>query len=122
MSTKFEQAGGDWVALLARLGGGFTSVDFHRSGSEKYPGPYWERMQEVHDDSLGALRAAHGSGVPYVVFRHGWSTSVGWKKTTSRSVVRELMRSKEATPYIVRSKCIQHDSVFIAAIRPKEGS
>ena len=27
------------------------------------------------------------------------------------------MRSAEATPYIIRSDCIQHDSVFVATIR-----
>ena len=27
------------------------------------------------------------------------------------------MRSPEATPYIIRRECIQHDSVFVAAIK-----
>lgn len=31
---------------------------------------------------------------------------------------RSVMRIKEATPYVVRAHCIQHPSVFVAAIRP----
>jgi hypothetical protein len=74
-------------------------------------GNVWERAFE-------ALRGAHEQGAKYVLFTHGSSTSrLG--KTTARSQVRGLMRSKEATPYILRSKCIQHDTVFVAAIRPK---
>jgi hypothetical protein len=34
-------------------------------------------------------------------------------------VVRGLMRGPDATPLIIRSKCVQHYSVFLAAIRPK---
>jgi hypothetical protein len=33
-------------------------------------------------------------------------------------VVREFMRSPDATPLIERSGCIQHDTVFIAKVRP----
>src|ERR1035437_9916430 len=51
------------------------------------------------------------------MFLHGWSTSRPGN-TTSRSQVRKLMQSKESTPYIVRRDCIQHDTVFVAAIRP----
>jgi hypothetical protein len=28
------------------------------------------------------------------------------------------MSSKDATPYVIRRECIQHDNVFVAAIRP----
>ncbi len=49
-------------------------------------------------------------------------TAVRWTdgetQTTARSVIRGLMRSKAATPYIVRNQCIQHHSCFVAAIRP----
>jgi hypothetical protein len=38
-------------------------------------------------------------------------------KTTARSVVRGFMRSKEATPFVVKVDCIQHNTVFIAKIR-----
>jgi hypothetical protein len=30
------------------------------------------------------------------------------------------MRGKDATPFIDRKRCIQHDSVFVAAIKKKE--
>ncbi|MGY4713052.1 hypothetical protein ACXDF8_26495 [Mycolicibacterium sp. CBM1] len=117
--SVFQTAGGDWKRVMVGLDGGFTEVDFHRTGQDGEWTPYEHRMQQVYDDALAALRDAQESGVPHVLFRHGWSTSEGWKTTTSRSVVRGLMRSPAATPYIVRSKCIQHYSVFVAAIRPQ---
>jgi hypothetical protein len=106
----------NWTEYRQRFPG-IREVDFHRSG-ENDGLDYHERMDRVYEDALAALKQAQSDGVPYVMFRHGWSTSVGWSQTTSRSVVRGLMRSKVATPFIVRSRCIQHESVFIAAIRP----
>jgi hypothetical protein len=51
------------------------------------------------------------------MFIHGWHTSrVG--RTTARSVVRGFMRSKGATSLIERKHCIQHQTVFVAKIRP----
>jgi hypothetical protein len=74
-------------------------------------------MDEVHSEALNALKLAQENGAKYIIFTHAWSTSrLG--KTTARSVVRSLMRSPEATPYIVRRDCVQHDTVFVAAIRP----
>jgi len=74
----------------------------------------------LEETALAALKEAYEHGVRYVLFTHGWSTSEGWRQTTARSVVRTLMRSRAATPYIVRRECIQHNSAFVAAIRPKE--
>jgi len=74
-------------------------------------------MAAVYSDALEALKNAQLNKLDYVVFTHGWSTSRPGT-ITSRSHVRKLMRSREATPYIIRRNCIQHHSVFVAAIRP----
>lgn len=114
MSATFRPGGGSWTDYrgLPNL----TEVDFHWSG--RMSGSYWENMQEVYETALDAIRSAQDGGISYVMLRHGSSTS-GPGKTTSRSVIRGLMRSPEATPFIVRSRCIQHPTVFVAAIRPK---
>jgi hypothetical protein len=98
-----------WIATTPRAG---------RGGAANGGRPYWERMDSVWDRALEALEKAQEQGVSYVLFTHGWSTSSPGK-TTARSQVRKLMRSPTATPYILRSECIQHESVFVAAIRPK---
>jgi len=108
---KFEMR--DWIEYrdLPDL----MEVDFHRA-NQNSRGLYHENMQSIWDDTLSAVKAAQAQGKKYVLLKHGWSTShVG--KTTSRSQIRKFMRSKEATPYIIRRDCIQHDSVFVAAIR-----
>lgn len=111
----FKDAGGDWVAL--RKLPGLVEVDFHWSDRSSDLS-YWEKMGEVYSSAWKALIQAQQDGNQYVMFRHGASTSrIG--KSTARSTVRGLMRGKEATPYILRSQCIQHESVFVAAIRPK---
>ncbi len=96
-------------------------VDFHRSGVDgrNTHGSYQYNMELVYADAIESLKKAHAEGKQSVLFTHGCSTSrIG--QTTSRSQVRKAMRSKEATPYILRPKCIQHDSVFVAIIRPKK--
>jgi len=94
--------------------------DYHLSGEEasgNSTGNYYENMNNVWNDTLRHLKMAQEEGKQYLLLTHGWSTSrLG--QITSRSQIRKLMRSKEATPYIVRKNCIQHDSVFLAAIRP----
>lgn len=91
-------------------------VDFHWSDQGECHS-YWESMGRVESLALDAIKSAYESGdTDYVLFTHGWSTSRRGK-TTARSQVRGLMRSKEATPYIDRKRCIQHDSVFVAAIK-----
>lgn len=112
----FKRMAGDWVRFreLPNL----MERDLHWAG-ETPTGAYWENMETVWRVALESLQAAQAQGKQYVLFTHGWSTSrVG--KTTSRSQVRKLMASREATPYILRNQCIQHDSVFVAAIRPLE--
>ena len=91
--------------------------DYHWS-SDGSTGCYHENMQLVWDDALRCLKVAQEEGKEFLLLIHGWSTSrIG--KTTSRSQIRKLMRSKEATPYLVRKNCIEHSSVFVAAIKPK---
>ena len=92
-----------------------VEVDFHREGWDGRH-LYVDQMQEVRDDALHALERAHELGLNYVIFTHGSSTS-GPGKTTARSEVRGLIRSPSATPYINRRECIQHRSVFVAALR-----
>ena len=78
---------------------------------------YETAMAAVHDDALEELRKAHGnSACQYVLLIHGHSTSRPGK-TTARSVIRSLMRSSDATPYINRGKSIQHETVFVAALK-----
>lgn len=98
---------------------GLMEVDFHFANSGSNKGrriSYHDRMGNVYQLAIDALRQAYSKGYQYVMFTHGYSTSRRGN-TTSRSVIRGLIRSKEATPYILRSKCIQHNSVFVAAIR-----
>ncbi len=96
-------------------------VDFHFDNSNSGYASYEDKMAEANETTLKRLKAAHEEGVAYLIFTHGHSTSrIG--KTTTRSVIRGLMRSKEATPYINRKECIQHYSVFVAAIREKPGA
>lgn len=114
----FREESGDWKEY--RNLPDVEEVDFHRQSNAGDWMPYWERMDEVTQTCLNVVRAAQDRGSKYVIFTHGWSTSrIG--KTTARSQVRKFMRSSEATPFIIRSRCIQHYSVFVAAIRPKTG-
>src|SRR5580658_752902 len=106
MSSKFLDGNGDWVRYrqLANL----TEVDFHYGSGRDTDTPYWERMSQVYCDAFEALKSAQAAGKEWVLFRHGASTSrLG--ATTSRSQVRRLMRGADATPYIIRSECIQHE-------------
>ena len=111
---KWKNEVGNWTRY--RELPGLVEVDFHRSGEEG-GGYYEDHMAGVYEDALAALRQAQEEGAQYVLLTHGRSTSSGWKKTTSRSVIRGLMRSPAATPYLDRRRCIQHESVFVAAIR-----
>jgi hypothetical protein len=91
-------------------------IDFHPDTNEPDYLPFYEKMEKARSLSLAAIKRAQKEGIPWVLFTHGHSTSrIG--ATTYRSVVRGLMRSKDATPYIIRKNCIQHYSVFVAAIR-----
>jgi len=110
MFKKFE---GDWKDL--RNLPGLREVDFHFGSGQR--GEFWKNMTEVADIVEKALRDAQTEGSKYVMFNHGHSTSRPGR-TTARSIVRDRMRSKEATPFIIKNQSIQHDTVFVAAVRP----
>jgi hypothetical protein len=112
----FKRATGDWT-LLQRPS--CIELDFYHElndGRREWP-RYEELMGEVRRKALAALEVAYAYGIGHILLRHGCANS-RMGKTTARSVVRDLMHSKKATPYIVRSQCVQHESVFLAAIRP----
>ena len=96
-------------------------VDFHFSdyGWREY-GPrevsFSEYMANVEALALDSLKKAYERALRYIIFTHGHSTSRPGRQS-ARSQVRAAMRSKEATPYILRRNSIQHYSVFVAAIR-----
>lgn len=112
----FKAGSGNWTQY--RQLPDVIEVDFHYSEYGTRQVPYEDAMSDIGADALKALQSAYQQGKRYVLFTHGSSTSRPGK-TTARSEIRGLMRSKEATPYICRSECIQHNSVFVAAIRPK---
>jgi hypothetical protein len=107
---------GDWKKLVAEFRLTPTDiVDLH-FGPRDPCRPYYEVMMDVEMIVEQNLIAAQNDDRPYRMFVHGWSTSRRGK-TTARSVVRNFMRSKAATPFINRSGCVQHETVFIAKIR-----
>jgi hypothetical protein len=114
--SGFNKGTGDWTQYR-RLQPKPMEIDFHYGRSDGSV-PYWEAMEAIYDEALEALKLAHANSCGWLMFRHGNSTSHNGK-TTARSKVRELMRSKEATPYISRRDCIQHESVFVAAIKAR---
>lgn len=112
----FQKGHGDWKQY--RELPGVVEFDLHFSEFGPRQVMYSEAMGEVWDLSFQKFKDAYDQEVKFVLYTHGWRTS-RQGKTTARSVVRKLMRSKEATPYIDRARCIQHKSVFVAAIKPK---
>jgi hypothetical protein len=121
----FKKEDGDWTQYQ-RLPGLVEEVDFHRSNEDRHPEdrdqghiPYAAKMGAVYHDALQALEDAQERGARWVIFIHGKSTSRRGKET-AQSVVRGLMKSDAAKPFIDRSECIEHPTVFVAAIRPKD--
>ena len=113
----FQQEVGDWKRY--RRLPDVVEVDLHFSDLGPREIRYSDAMSDVWDKALQGIEDAYNNEKKYVLFRHGWSTSrLG--RTTARSQVRSLMRSPEATPYIDRKRCVQHESVFVAAIKPKK--
>ena len=106
---------GDWKEIAERAS---RKVDFHWSQFGPPEDSYGDRMGQVYSTALNALREAQEQGEDSVLFIHGYSTSRPGA-TTARSVIRGLMRSKESTPYVVKSKSIQHPTVVLAVIKPK---
>jgi hypothetical protein len=109
----FKKLEGDWAKST---GPGVMQIDLHFGRGKS--GQFWNNMANVDDIVIEALKEAQDKGFQYVLFTHGYSTS-GPAKTTSRSIVRAIMRSKQSTPLIVKSKSLQHHSVFVAAVKAK---
>jgi hypothetical protein len=103
----------NWTEFRGRFD--LEEVDLHFGGRDPWV-RYDEVMSDVEDLVKASLAKAQNAGRPYVMFIHGWSTSRPGQRT-ARSVVGQFMRSKEATPFIVRSECIEHPTVFVAKIR-----
>src|SRR4051812_39460522 len=114
------EGNGDWKAFRGRfeLTPG-DEVDLHFGKRDRWDKCYDQAMWDVEDVVREAVRKAQENGRNYIMFRHGRSTSRPGQRA-ARSVVRGFMRSKEATPFIERSGCVQHDSVFVAKIRKKK--
>jgi hypothetical protein len=112
----FKKGTGDWTR---HRGEGVREVDFHRSSKASQSQFHdLQAMEEVRVDALTALKTAYERGDKAVLFTHGWSTSRPGQQS-SRSAIRSLMKNEEATPYICHSECIEYESVFVAAIRPR---
>ena len=114
--ATFQKGFGDWTQYWQLPG--LAEVDLHFSEFGPRRIEYSEAMDEVWEGSLQAIRDADEQQRKYVLFSHGRSTSRPGK-TTARSRVRGLMRGKEATPYIDRKRCFEHESGFLAAIKPR---
>lgn len=78
----------------------------------------WETMNRLWDTAFQALKDAHEDGLKFLVIKHGKSPNKRGQVSIG-SQVRTLVRSHAAGPYILRSKCIQYESAFVVAIRPK---
>ena len=112
--TRFKHEGGDWTGFR-QLPGKVAEVDFHH-GHRDPDLSYWDAMDEVYEDAKKALEQAQAGGADWLILRHGSSTS-DFGKTTARSMIRRLMRSRDSTPFVRKSESIQHKGVFVAAIR-----
>jgi hypothetical protein len=111
--SKFLKETCNWTEFRGRFD--LMEVDLH-FGRRELGVSYDDVMSDVEDLVRHNLAKAQTAGRPYVMFIHGSSTSRPGQRT-ARSVVRQFMRSKEATPFIVRSECIEHPTVFVAKIR-----
>ena|SRR6185312_15405982 len=107
---------GNWVEYRKRFElSQADEIDLH-FGRRDVAKSYAKAMTEVAQVVEDSLRKAQENGRRHLMFVHGWSTSRPGQ-TTARSVVRGFMRSKEATPFIVKSESIQHPTVFVAKIK-----
>jgi len=78
----------------------------------------WETMNTLWETSLKELKKAQEDGLNFLVIKHGKSPNKRGQVSIG-SQIRTLIRSHAAGPYIFRSKCIQYESAFVVAIRPK---
>ena len=114
---RFQRGFGDWRQYRSQFGlTELDEIDLHFGERDRSRFTYAEVMAEVVNIVMGKLREAQLNGRSHVMIIHGSSTSRRGK-TTARSQVRGLMRSKHATPLIDRKGCIQHNAVFLARLK-----
>jgi hypothetical protein len=114
----FQRGSGDWKQYRSMFDlSKCDEIDLHFGKRDRSVLSYGEAMRELTGIIEGGLSEAQRNGRSYVMFIHGKSTSRRGKKT-ARSQVRNFMRSKAGTPLIERKDCIQHETVFVAKIRP----
>jgi hypothetical protein len=114
MSKAFQKGWDNWESYRRP---DCLEVDLHFGKRDRQAKTYEQAMDEVTALVERTLREAQQDGRPYVMFIHGRSTSRRGKMT-ARSRVRGFMRSPKATPLIERSHCIQHQTIFLAKVRP----
>lgn len=109
---------GDWKAYRQRFALlPEDEIDFHFGRRDVHEHQFYgQQFDGIEQLIIEALQRAQAKKRPYIMFTHGWSTSRPGKMT-ARSVIRGIMRSSAATPFIDRSGCIQHESVFVAKVR-----
>jgi hypothetical protein len=118
MPVPFQQGSGNWTQYRSMFNlSKCDEIDLHFGRRDSASMSYDEAMDDVTGVVETRLNEARQKGRPYVMFVHGWSTS-RQGKTTARSQVRKFMRSKAATPLIERKHCIQHETAFLAKLRP----
>jgi DNA-nicking Smr family endonuclease len=115
MPSRFKVEEGNWTRHRALPN--HVELDLHTYQRREFGVSFDQVMWETHCQVLKFIEKAQLAGRQYVLIIHGHSTSRPGR-TSKRSVVRDLMRSKEATPFIIRKECIQDHAVFIVAIRP----
>jgi hypothetical protein len=113
VAKVFQEGSGDWTQYRRP---GCDEVDLHFGRRDGQTGSYEEVMADITELVERKLREAQQNSRPFVMFIHGWSTSRPGK-VTARSQVRGFMRSSKATPLIERSKCVQHETMFLAKVR-----
>ena len=117
MATKFRVGRGPWRQYRSRFSlSESDEINLHFGKRDPSSMSFKEAMAGVTEIVMAALEEARRTGRSYVMLIHGSSTSRRGK-TTARSQVRNFMRSKDATPLIDRSGCIQYHDVFIARLK-----
>jgi hypothetical protein len=106
------QFDGDWTILKNMSNMDYVDFNCLEGGN------YIEKMEQVHEMVMQALKDAQANGVDYVMFNYGDSASKRFIGT-SKSIVKAIMRSKESEPFFIKKKSIQHRLGFVAAIKPK---
>jgi hypothetical protein len=115
MSKAFRKGWDNWESYRRP---DCLEVDLHFGKRDPLVKSFAQAMAEITELVERTLREAQQDGRPYIMFIHGRSTSRRGK-VTARSQVRGFMRSPKATPLVQRDQCIQHETIFLAKVRPR---